>query len=190
MPKNWFNLGDGQPFERELADQRKGLELVAERVRQPSPPRFVLELGCAEGLIGKWLLEQGAALYEGYDIVPERISAAQRILAAAKARADVAVTDLNYWSRNKFRPQHHIVLCLAIAHKLADPARFLTAAASWCRELLVIRLPGPIISDRRSNFVPCDPVQLLAQDFAPIAFPKGHLDEWMVILERREIPRT
>lgn len=178
--RHWFEQEDGAPFERTLAGQLIGLELLAARCRG----RSVLDLGCAEGAIGKWLLEQGAARYHGMEVHPDRVAAARRLLPGCV----IDCRDLN----NLAPPptpdgklhSFDIVLALAIAHKLRDPAAFLRAAAARCRELMVLRLPGPVINDRRSNFVMCDPVAVLARGFRPIQFPKGDREEWMVYLER------
>lgn len=182
--RGWFDR-PGIRGDRTLAQQLTGLGQVI----KAAPGRTVLDLGCAEGLIGLELMSAGASRLDGIDLVHNRVVAAGRNAEAAEFPARFWCQDLNEFADEPpadLAPRYDIVLVLSIAHKLARPARFLAVAGGRCGDLLAVRLPAPVIEDRRSNFVPVDvPFLLDAQGFDLEATPAGSFGEWIGIFRRR-----
>jgi hypothetical protein len=81
-------------------------------------------------------------------------------------------------------PQRDVVLALSIVQKLRHPADFLRECARIARKVIALRLPKPIITDKRSDWVPCDVVAVLAQAgwkiFHEAPGPRG---EWVGLFE-------
>jgi 2-polyprenyl-3-methyl-5-hydroxy-6-metoxy-1,4-benzoquinol methylase len=182
--RGWFDR-PGVQGDRTLAQQMTGLDLVVEVARG----RTVLDLGCAEGLIGLELMRAGAEQLDGIELVHNRVVAAGRNAEAAGLPARFWRQDLETFADEPpadLAPRYGIVLALSVAHKLARPERFLAAAAERCADLLAVRLPAPVIRDRRSGFVPVDAVALLSGlDFALIAEPAGSFGEWIGLFRRQ-----
>jgi hypothetical protein len=182
--RGWF-VGPGIRGDRTLAQQMVGLDQLV----QAAPGRTVLDLGCAEGMIGLVMMRAGAAALDGIDLVRNRVEAAGRNAEAAGLAARFWCQDLDGfadWPPADLAPRYGIVLALSIAHKLARPDRFLEAAASRCDDLLAVRLPAPVIEDRRSGFVPVDvPALLDAAGFDLAATPPGSFGEWIGLFRRR-----
>lgn len=133
-PKGWFltrkNLGD-----RTIQQQMIGLDTLLRGVRG----KTVLDIGCAEGLISLAMLDHGALLVHGVDIVLRQIHVA-RLIAAERpvGTCGFIVADVN-----TFVPEHSydIVLMLGILHKLIDPEASCRRFASIANKLCVIRIP-------------------------------------------------
>ncbi|MGO1079952.1 methyltransferase domain-containing protein [Inquilinus sp. CA228] len=183
--RGWFDA-PGVAGDRTLAQQMVGLDHLV----QAAPGRTVLDLGCAEGLIGLVLMRAGAVALDGIDLVHNRIVAAGRNAEAAGVEARYWCQDLDGfadWAPEDLAPRYDLVLALSIAHKLARPDRFLEAAAARCDGLLAVRLPAPVIQDRRSGFVPVDvPALLDRAGFDLEATPAGSLGEWIGLFRRRQ----
>jgi 2-polyprenyl-3-methyl-5-hydroxy-6-metoxy-1,4-benzoquinol methylase len=146
----WFDLPDS-PGDRTLSQQMTGLgNLIAE-----VSGKTVLDVGCAEGLIGIECLKAGASHLVGVELVKKHIDKAKvfgRGLECAFFVADA----------NQFRPQktYDIVLLLAILHKLRNPTEACLRLADAASDLCVIRMginsKNQVISDPRSEFEPHD----------------------------------
>jgi SAM-dependent methyltransferase len=110
--------------------------------------KSVLDLGAAEGLIARRFLQGGAALVHGFDIVPERVTAARRICAGF-AEAAFWQADLSDWDRfiESHAPhlleRYDIVLYLGIHHHLPPATRSsaFEGAAAKCADTLALRTP-------------------------------------------------
>jgi len=144
----WFHT-EKRPGDRSLYQQMTGLAPLLAEVKGST----VLDVGCAEGLIGIELAKHGAKAVLGLELVPGHLEIANKIKGERPCKFLEA-------DANDYVPTEHydIVLMLAILHKLRDPsgscARIVKAASSLC----VIRLPpsGPVIEDDRSGKVPHD----------------------------------
>lgn len=192
MGKPWFTIPGVQDGDRTLDQQLKGLEpLLAEiRAGVPRGPEWdgrrkpsVLDLGCAEGLISRTCMEAGAQRVMGMD---SNLVFIERALSLGLDPhfATFILQDLNEspdaddlaccWS--------DIVLMLAVAHKMRDPAKFIREWAQFASGLLVIRLPAStpgFVKDERSGFVVFDITgELQALGFKLERVEKGHFDEW------------
>lgn len=174
--KHWFKTGP-EESDRTLDQQLLGLEELFEFC----PNKIVLDVGCAEGLIGLATLEAGASYLHGFEILDERIQRAKRFAREKQKQAfcDFWVDDAQQPTRT---PASDITLLLAILHKLPEPARALRRYARLARELLVVRIPpqnAPFILDRRSNFSPVNVTEILAQeDYSLRKITRGAYDEW------------
>jgi 2-polyprenyl-3-methyl-5-hydroxy-6-metoxy-1,4-benzoquinol methylase len=119
-----------------------------ERLVDTCSGKSVLDLGTAEGLIAHRFLQRGAAPVHGFDIVPERVTAARRICGEFPG-AVFWQTDLSDW--RAFRAEHSehllvqydIVLYLGLHHHLPVAGRSLTlqGAAAMSRNILALRTP-------------------------------------------------
>lgn len=186
--KTWFPMNRGA-YERTLVDQLKGLRPVIDEVRTARArgrPLSVLDVGCAEGLIGIELAKQGAARVHGVEIVPERVRDANRLrgsLPCSFEEGDVGT----YEPRQAF----DVVMALSILHKLPDPSAALYRLTAMVADrLVVIRLPpgnGPMVIDPRSGNKPHDLDKVLrGLHFNLEHEAEGHLDEWIGIWRFKE----
>jgi 2-polyprenyl-3-methyl-5-hydroxy-6-metoxy-1,4-benzoquinol methylase len=182
--KGWFAIPGVQAGDRRLEDQLKGLEHI--RFKDQS----VLDLGCAEGLIARHALEQGAALVHGLDIVPVQVLEAQR--QCAGLRAMFLRRDLNVFAPDDewmLLRRYDVVLMLAILHKLQRPLELLRAVLTLRPNLCVVRLPpgDGVILDPRSHLVPYNVPQFFERrDYKLERTTTGHFDEWVGYFSPRQ----
>lgn len=152
--KGWFAVPGVQEGEREMAERIAGLEVVKISARGKS----ILDLGCAEGLIGDWLVKEGgAASLLGLEKHPPYVEMARKLVP--RGYFFVADFDLPDWNTNL--AMHDIVLALNIAHKLEKPEAFLGIVVALAKEIIALSLPAVIINDPRSGNVPLDVVEYL-----------------------------
>lgn len=181
-PIGWFKLGTADGL-RSVGEQLKGLEQIRPFCRRGS----ILDLGCAEGAIGKHLVDtEGADLLHGIEAVPERVEAAQKACRGYEG--------VRFWAADLNAPeavqgllrQYDVVLALAIAHKLKDPTAFARWAAAKAKQVIAIRMPtaSAIFRDPRSDFRTFDPSKLLAK-WELIADGDGPRSERTMIWRRR-----
>ncbi len=177
--KGWFIIPNIQDGDRTIDEQALGLE------GYDFTGKTVLDLGCAEGLISAYVLMHDATLVHGCEIVDHHVALATRLFKGKKAQ--FFKMDLNNFQamhkQPPMLPRYDVVLMLAIAHKLKDPAAFIEYAATLA-DSLIIRLPARILSDKRSGFKAIDVPLLLSHDFELVAEPDGPRGEWMGIFER------
>lgn len=150
----------------------------------------VLDLGCAEGLIGKQAIEtHGADLVHGVELLPERVEQARRHCAGF-FNAEFHAVDLNNTEALADLPlliRYDVVLLLAILHKLKNPERALRWAAARCGKVLVYRAPRSACAfqDARSGNELVDPSQILQREFELVSQAMGPRNEWTGIWRRR-----
>src|SRR5690349_21167118 len=134
-PDGWFKIEGVQEGHVDFARQFRGLEIV----RAEASGASILDLGCAEGLISLEMVKAGAALVHGVELEAKRVETARSLFAAhPQAKSMFIAHDLNRfpelflthtadseWKDSTLRNRYDIVLCLAIAMKLAQPAPFL-----------------------------------------------------------------
>lgn len=186
MQKGWFKIDAHYDGDRTIDEQLTGLDLVCERAKG----KTVLDLGCAEGLIGLHLLDRcGASLLHGFSLVPSEIMAA-RHLGWGRENAAFHVLDLNLldkaiaWKPPVLLPRYDTVLLLSVLHKLETPVGILEHVLPLVNGLLAVRLPAPVINDGRSGNVKFDARKWLSERCALIAEPIGPRNEWMGIFEK------
>lgn len=175
---------NGKPWfggERTLAQQMVGPDALLPHVKG----KTVLDLACAEGAIALEMRKAGAYRVHCIELDPERLAA-----AAVRFRTDndayFTRMDLNsFASAPSAGLRFDIVLALSIAHKLKRPDEFLRAAADRAREFIAIRLPHPIIDDRRSDHRKVDAPALMAEcGFDLWHEQRGTFNEWNGIFRR------
>lgn len=133
MHKGWFKIAGVQDGDRTLEQQMLGLAPALADVEG----RTVLDLGCAEGLVGREFLKAGASEYFGIEIVTANAEEARRQLSDFE-QAVIANDNLDHHIFANSPPKHYkadLVLALAILHKLRDPGR----AIRWIGEVATVR---------------------------------------------------
>ncbi len=180
LRKGWFRIAGLQDGDRTLEQQILGLESY------DFADKMVLDLGCAEGLISRYVLERGAKLVHGCEIIDAHLKVATRLCEGLPAQFwRMDLRDFAYWHQKSMRQskkpllaRYDVVLLLSIIHKLREPLAFLDYAASLSDQL-IIRLPGRVLNDERSGYLNCNIPKHLANRFELIAEPKTCLQEWM-----------
>lgn len=149
MPHGWFEIPGVQTGARTLADQMRGLEQALAGAKG----KRVLDLGCAEGLIGREFRRSGACEVVGIECNPEVAAA-----GAQQCGEDVRIVVGNLGYMELPRGPWDIVLALAILHKLKEPARTVQQIAALKPGLVVVRLPAGSTGyfETKSFSVACD----------------------------------
>lgn len=195
MADLWFKIGSN-PGYRFVKEQLTGLDKLQTWCQRAS----ILDLGCAEGLIGKYYVDSvGADLLHGIESVPERVAEAQRQCAQYEVDGQKYVeffcADLNdaaALAELPLRPRYDVVLALAILHKLKDPVGMLRWAAARCDQTLVVRMPGSedSFSDKRSGGVVVEPAKILAGEWDLVIDRAGPRGERNLIFRRLTAPQS
>ena len=81
--------------------------------------------------------------------------------------------------------KYDIVLALAILHKLKRPDIVLRYLTMICREYLAIRLPDPVLNDRRSGFMKLDVPAFLSDQFDYVLEARTYRNEWTATFKKR-----
>lgn len=140
MRRGWFVIPGVQDGDRTLEEQMTGIEAALAE----ASGKTVLDLGCAEGLVGREFALAGAAAVHGVESLEEHLIIARQQCAGLPMSFEQA--NLNEWIppqlQNGAAEQYDIVLALAIAHKLRYPGAGIRFAARACRELCLIRMPA------------------------------------------------
>lgn len=124
----WFN------GERSLADQMIGLD----RALEECPGKAVLDLGCAEGLIGQAFADRGASV-TGVEANEEVVEAGLKVSPGVDFWKMDAV---RFMKRMKGMRQWDIILALSIVHKFKSPEEGLNLICDLDPELVLFRGPG------------------------------------------------
>lgn len=191
MKKGWFIIDGVQHGDRTVEHQLKGLETVSESFRG----KAVLDLGSAEGLIGKHAVQAwGAARVDGVTAIGYEIDEALKQCSGLPQRFVLWDLRNDLPGLNQFLEERYdVVLALSILHKLRKPLECLEWAIEKAGELVVIRLPAPVIQDQRSFMVPTPVREWMnaRPDFELLAEPETCIEpvsrrpEWMGIWKRR-----
>lgn len=182
--KGWFEIPGVQKGDRTLEEQLTGLPV------DELAGGDILDVGCAEGLIAKHILEKApgsniADCVEGNERLRD---IARRLLPSDRARVFLAdLNDKDAVARLDLRPNYEAVLLLSILHKLYDPAHILRMAADKTAmrgDIIVIRLPsGPSVVNKFTKLELCDVRdELQGFDLEERPGPRG---EWVGIFRRR-----
>jgi len=133
--------------DRTIQQQMTGLGPLLAGVRGSS----VLDVGCAEGLIGVECAKVGASKVDGVELVAGHVELGLRLARKWKN------VRLQEGDANTFVPaeRYDVVLLLAILHKLRNPSQSCRILADASEDLCVIRYPsssvGEVIVDDRSH---------------------------------------
>lgn len=136
MRKGWFEIPGVQIGDRALEQQLIGVP-VEECARSA-----VLDLGSAEGLIARHLLENGAASVDCVECNEAACETARQVLAGYPAR--VFHHDLQKFAALDARLArcYDAVLLLSILHKLCNPMDVARWVVTKEPRIIVVRLPG------------------------------------------------
>lgn len=106
--------------------------------------KTVLDLGCAEGLIGREFARTGAASVLGIEVLETHLEVARKACAGYPQMRFICRNILTHIVKlaDQKPQQFDIVLALGVIHKMPDPAVPLRFAAQSARELLVFRAPA------------------------------------------------
>lgn len=171
LPHGWFTIPGVQTGERDIKERVLPLAPLLPYVAGAT----ILDLGCAEGCISKWLIDAGKAkLVHGLEKYEPWIETA-RILFASYERSKFGPMDFNEFDFNQpwLLPKYDIVLCLNVAQKLFDPKKFLIAAAAKAEKFFVYSGPEATLQDIRSGNIPIDVIALLQTKFDLLKSTKG-----------------
>lgn len=179
--KGWFKIEGAHDGDRTLREQLIGLEYLSDKVAGKS----ILDLGCAEGLIARHFVKEcGAARALGLTSVQTQVDSGTKQCAGLPI--EIRRADLNdVRNIDNLSGRFDVVLMLSILHKLHYPGPFLLRALPVCADVVVIRLPSPIIDDARSKYVKCDHRPIMAKEFDLIDEPRGPRKEYCSIWKRR-----
>ena len=140
--KGWFSVpGIRERADRTLQEQMLGLDAALAEAGGKS----VLDLGCAEGLIGREFARAGAKRVLGIEVLQSHLDIALKACRTEiiDGKMQFACANLHEWISKRPEPvQFDIVLALGIVHKLAQPELLLRWAAKSARTLLCFRGPG------------------------------------------------
>lgn len=171
----WFTIPGFQTGERDIKERVLPLRPLLKFTKGAT----ILDLGCAEGCIGKWLVDEGGAAYvHGIDKHQPWLAVASQQMPSPPYNARFSYCDFDAWtgeSKKLGLLQHFdIVLCLNVAQKLFQPKHFIRAVANLAANIFVYSGPDAILQDARSKNVPVDIVATLkACGFDLIHFDKG-----------------
>lgn len=176
MSKGWLRVPGIRPDgDRTLEEQMMGLAPALEECRG----KTILDLGCAEGLIGREFARAGASSVLGIELLESHLEVARKACAGYPQMRFICSNLLTYIERlSGQKPQQFdIVLALGIIHKLPDPGVPLRFAAQSARELLIFRAPAKATDGiTRSKFTktPCNvPVVMREEGFVEEALIPG-----------------
>lgn len=138
MRKGWFIIPGVQHGDRTLEEQMRG---VSPALAECSG-KTVLDLGCAEGLIGREFARAGAARVHGIEAVADHIAVAREQCAGLPMTFEQAHLLLLCQERlaSGEIEQYDIVLSLGVCHKLIDPAVGVRFSARSSRNLVLFRM--------------------------------------------------
>jgi SAM-dependent methyltransferase len=130
MRKGWFIIPGVQDGEVTIEDQMIALWPAVAECKE----KTVLDIGCAEGFVGREFAKAGAESVTGLDSIEAHLEV---------AREQCAGLPMTFVLANINEPQPayfaDIVLCLNVAHKLRDPAVCIRFAADSSLGLVLIR---------------------------------------------------
>lgn len=157
MRRGWFEVVGIQSGEHQLKYRLDALpEIVRERARNSS----ILDLGCAEGLLSTWLIDNCAAKSaDGLEIHMPYIEMGRSLAGRRPVRFfQVDLNNLAFWSslHPVLQPKYELVLALCVAQKMGEPDRFLEEASAFSSDMVVIEVPDRAISDPRSSYKTVD----------------------------------
>jgi 2-polyprenyl-3-methyl-5-hydroxy-6-metoxy-1,4-benzoquinol methylase len=115
--------------------------------------KTILDLGAAEGVVARHLLERGALLVDGFDKDTSRVRFAQRVCEGLSG-ASFWEADLSDWpsfeqaAGHRLRDSYDIVLYLGLHHHLPVTSRLTTLAEAAKRssDLLVTRMSAAVFA--------------------------------------------
>lgn len=124
--------------DRTLQEQMMGLALALKEAKG----KTVLDVGCAEGLIGREFALAGASRVVGIESLETHLAVARKACADCPQMEFVQAYLQDYIPAHEPPELFDLVLALGVIHKIEDPAIPLRWAARACRDLLLFRAPA------------------------------------------------
>jgi len=139
LSKGWIAVpGIREQADRTLSEQMAGLE----HALSLTSGKTVLDLGCAEGLIGREFALAGAVSVLGIEVLETHLEVARKACADCKQMRFICANLEDYMQRHEPPAQFDIVLCLGIAHKLRNPESVMRFSCRSARDLVCFRAPA------------------------------------------------
>lgn len=168
-PHAWFTIPGIQTGTYTLKDRLFALESVRKHAKDAT----VLDIGCAEGLLSKWLVDLcGAKTVHGIERYEPYAITARRIMRDYDAWYHVLDLDFfEMWLEHgpgELLPSYDIVMALRVIQKLAKPASFIRALKPLIGGRFVVQIPtdaNGVMVDARSAGNPFDVVSEMGSDF-------------------------
>lgn len=177
MLDRWFEI-PGYPGHRRVINQLEGLTHVLSHAEG----KRVLDLGCAEGLVGRRFALYGAGVVHGVEKDPHRVQEARRLnvdLPSVRVFEGDLEDPRKLWELEpRLRGRYDTVLALSILQKLREPEKVLSWMSEVAEEFIVIRTPDPVIRDERSFGKECDVGQCL-QSFTRLTGKRNTLGAYV-----------
>lgn len=138
--KGWISVpGIRSHADRTLEEQMQGLESAVAECKG----KTVLDLGCAEGMIGREFARAGAIDVLGIEILESHLHIARKACEKEMPPMRFECAHMDDWIDAHPKPeQFDIVLSLGIAHKVKDPNTVLRFSCQSAKDLLCFRAPG------------------------------------------------
>jgi len=171
LPRGWFTIPGVQTGERDIKERVVPLAPLLPYAKDAT----ILDLGCAEGCISKWLIDAGkASQVHGLDKHTPWIETARKLFKDYEGcEFDIMDFDDFDFDQSFLFPKYDIVLCLNVAQKLKEPKKFLLAAAAKAEKFFVYSGPEAVLQDWRSNNVPLDVIELMQPKFNLLTIARG-----------------
>lgn len=163
--KGWLSVpGIRENADRTLEEQTHGLEQALSEAEGST----VLDLGCAEGLIGREFAKRGAARVLGLELLKDHLAVA-KVACADCPQMEFRQANLFYYSQAVEPEPYDIVLALSVIHKVPNPETLLRWAAKCARKTLLLRAPkwahrGVMIHSKHYNGAVCDTVEVMRSE--------------------------
>ena len=163
--KGWLSVpGIRERADRTLAEQTHGLEAAFAEAQGAT----VLDLGCAEGLIGREFAIRGATRVLGMELLQDHLDVARKA-CADQPQMEFRQTNLFYHAQTVHPEPYDIVLALSVIHKMPVPETLLRWAAKSARKLLLLRAPkwahkGTQIRSKLQDGPLCDTVAVMKSE--------------------------
>ena len=143
--KGWLKVPGIRPLgDRTLEEQMIGLD----KALAECAGKTVLDLGCAEGLIGREFAKAGAIDVHGIELLENHLAVARKACKGYKqmrfTRSHLLDYILLHSTEHLVSEQYDIVLALGIIHKLEDPNIPMRYAARSAKSLVCFRAPARI----------------------------------------------
>jgi 2-polyprenyl-3-methyl-5-hydroxy-6-metoxy-1,4-benzoquinol methylase len=138
MRRGWFIIPGVQTGDRTIEEQMTG---VTPALAEASG-KTVLDLGCAEGLVGREFALAAAKSVHGVDSIEDHLACARKQCRGLPMTFEHA--NLNEWIppqlENGTIQRYDIVLSLGVAHKMMFPELGVRFSARACDDLCLIRV--------------------------------------------------
>jgi len=138
--KGWIAVpGIRDRADRTLEEQMAGLEQAVAECKG----KTIIDLGCAEGLIGREFARAGAVDVLGIELLESHLMVARKACKDQMPPMRFECAHMDNWIASHEPPDlFDIVLCLGIAHKVREPRTVMRFSCRSARDLVCFRAPA------------------------------------------------